>query len=45
MAFFRSLVIEAKSFLFSVSSFGIVTLTEMSRRSQSSICFGRYGVV
>lgn len=34
-----------KTFQFLVSSFGIVTLTELSRKSQSSICFGRYGVV
>lgn len=45
MAFVRSLSIEAKFLQFSVSSSGIVTLSEQSRKSQSSIRFGRFGVV
>lgn len=45
MAIFQSLVIEAKNFHFSVSSYGLVTFTEWHRKSQCSICFGKYGVV
>ncbi|KAB1222897.1 hypothetical protein CJ030_MR2G013613 [Morella rubra] len=45
MAFFRSLVIKAKTFQFSVSFSGLVTLTEHNRKSQNSIRVGRYGVV
>lgn len=45
LAFVRSLSIEAKCLQFSVSSSGLVTLSEWSRKSQSSIHFGRFGAV
>lgn len=45
MAFVCSLLIEAKSLQFLVSSSGIGTFSEQRRKSQSSICFSRYRVV
>lgn len=43
MAFFDSLVIEAKTFQFSVCSFGIVTLTEQNIKSQFYLLWKIWG--